>query len=77
MHTFPHTLIHAARTAELAAEAASWRLAHEAAAATATAPAVPALRLRLGAVLISAGVRLLEPAHVHAHLHSRAQQRAA
>ncbi|MFD9572703.1 hypothetical protein ACFWBI_23010 [Streptomyces sp. NPDC059982] len=71
MHAFPHTLIHAARTAELAAEAASWRLAHEAAAAT--APAVPALRYRLGAALISAGVRLLEPAHLHA----RVQQRAA
>ncbi|MER5811657.1 hypothetical protein ABT143_26315 [Streptomyces sp. NPDC002033] len=71
MHAFPHTLIHAARTAELAAEAASWRLAHEAAAAT--APAAPALRYRLGAALISAGVRLLEPAHLHA----RVQQRAA
>ncbi|MFG2618259.1 hypothetical protein ACGFXC_11595 [Streptomyces sp. NPDC048507] len=75
MHAYPHTLIHAARTAELAAEAASWRRAHEAAAPT--VPAVPALRNRLGAALISAGVRLLDPAHVQARPHTRVQQRAA
>ncbi|MER7465492.1 hypothetical protein [Streptomyces sp. NPDC097981] len=57
-----HTATHAARTTELAAEAAAWHLAH------ATAPAAPDLRDRLGEALISAGIRLMQPAHVHARI---------
>ncbi|RPF40835.1 hypothetical protein EDD96_4614 [Streptomyces sp. Ag109_G2-6] len=75
MHAFTHTRIHAARTAELAAEAAAWRLAHEAAAPDpTTAPAAPAaLRNRLGEALVSAGIRLMQPEH----LHTRIRQHAA
>ncbi|GLX40228.1 hypothetical protein Sros01_63010 [Streptomyces roseochromogenus] len=80
MHAFPyaeiHAEIHAARTAELAAEAAAWHLAHESAAPGAPAAhavhAVPALRNRLGEALISAGLRLMEPAHVHARVRQHA-----
>ncbi|MET8754426.1 hypothetical protein ABZW32_30680 [Streptomyces sp. NPDC004667] len=79
MHAFQHAEIHAARTAELAAEAAAWHLAHESAApatpgalATHAAHAAPALRNRLGEALISAGLRLMEPAHVHARLRQHA-----
>lgn len=64
MHAFPHTEIHAARTAELTAEAAAWRLAREA--APAAAPALPALRNRVGEALIAAGNRLTHPAPAHA-----------
>lgn len=77
MHAFPyaeiHAEIHAARTAELAAEAAAWHLAHESATPAAPAAhAVPALRNRLGEALISAGLRLMEPAHVHARVRQHA-----
>lgn len=69
MHAFTpaeiHAETHAARTAELAAEAAGWHLAREAAPAV---PAVPALRNRLGEALVSAGIRLMQPAHVHARI---------
>ncbi len=61
MHAFTHAPIHAARTAELAAEAAAWRLA-------ASADITPALRDRLGEALVAAGIRLMQPAHVHARL---------
>ncbi|MEV6953912.1 hypothetical protein [Streptomyces sp. NPDC051183] len=68
MHAFTHIRIHAARTAELAAEAAEWHLAHKSAP---TAPTAPALRDRLGEVLVAAGIRLMQPAHVHARIHQR------
>ncbi|MCX5147508.1 hypothetical protein OHB36_12095 [Streptomyces sp. NBC_00320] len=55
-----HAEAHATRTAELAAEAAAWHLARE------TAPAAPALRNLLGEALVSAGIRLMQPAHIHA-----------
>ncbi|MFB6812694.1 hypothetical protein [Streptomyces sp. NPDC056387] len=64
MHAFPsaelHAEAHAARTAALAAEAAAWRLAHDG------APASPALRNRIGEALVCAGIRLMQPAHLHA-----------
>ncbi|MEU3727080.1 hypothetical protein [Streptomyces sp. NPDC031705] len=62
MHTFSHARIHAARTAELAAEAAAWRLAREA------APATAALRNQVGEALIAAGIRLMQPAHLQARI---------
>ncbi|MFC9298751.1 hypothetical protein ACFTWH_22810 [Streptomyces sp. NPDC057011] len=58
MHAYTHARIHATRSAELAAEAAAWRLARE-------ADTTPTLRNRLGQALIGAGMRLLEPAHAH------------
>ncbi|EFL15418.1 hypothetical protein [Streptomyces sp. C] len=73
MHAFPHTEMHAARTAELAAEAAAWRLAREAAPAGSPAlPAMAALRNRLGEALVSAGTRLLQPAPAHARVRHHA-----
>ena len=70
MHAFDHALNHAARTTELAAEAAAWHLAHEAAPVTAiAAPALPALRNRLGEALVTAGIRLMQPAHDHTRIH--------
>ncbi|MEU9037389.1 hypothetical protein AB0D45_21160 [Streptomyces sp. NPDC048352] len=66
MHAFSHARIHAARTAELAAEAAAWRLAREA--APATAAALPALRNQVGEALIAAGIRLMQPAHLQARI---------
>lgn len=68
MHAFDydHARTHAARSAELAAEAAAHRLAEQA-----VGPAAP-LRQRLAEALISAGVRLLEPAHVHTRVHRHA-----
>ncbi|MFI6005621.1 hypothetical protein ACIA98_35380 [Streptomyces sp. NPDC051366] len=70
MHAFTpaeiHAETHATRTAELAAEAAAWHLARE------TSPAAPALRNLLGEALVSAGIRLMQPAHIHARI-----QRAA
>ncbi|MEU8433984.1 hypothetical protein AB0F18_13870 [Streptomyces sp. NPDC029216] len=68
MHAFPHTRIHAARTAELAADAAAWRLARDA--APAAAPA--ALRNRLGEALVAAGARLMRPEHLHARVQRHA-----
>ncbi|MEU2396059.1 hypothetical protein [Streptomyces sp. NPDC007369] len=61
---------HAARTAELAAEAAA---GHLAAAPAGPAP-VRALRNRLGEALVRTGIRLLEPGHGHSHgrVHARA-----
>ncbi|MCX5378138.1 hypothetical protein [Streptomyces sp. NBC_00091] len=68
MHAFPpaeiHTQSHAARTAELAAEAAAWHLAREAA----PLPPAPALRNRVGEALVAAGMHLMQPAHIHARL---------
>ncbi|MER8092298.1 hypothetical protein [Streptomyces goshikiensis] len=72
-----HASTHAARTAELTAEAAAWRLARGAATPTAPAPhsrpvraalpLLPALRNRLGEALVSAGIRLMRPAHSGVH----------
>ncbi|MBT2542497.1 hypothetical protein J7E99_17675 [Streptomyces sp. ISL-44] len=67
MHAFTHARIHAARTAELAAAAAAWHLAS-------SADTTPALRDRLGEALVAAGMRLMQPAHIHARLR---QQHAA
>lgn len=61
MHAFTHAADHAARTAELAAKAAAWRLA-------ASVDTTPALRDRLGEALVAAGIRLMQPAHIHARL---------
>ncbi|MFD3553719.1 hypothetical protein ACFWWA_16660 [Streptomyces goshikiensis] len=59
---------HTARTAELTAEAAAWRLVRDSAVPTAPAlPALPALRNRLGEALVSAGIRLMRPAHSGVH----------
>ncbi|MFF4581707.1 hypothetical protein ACFY15_25465 [Streptomyces sp. NPDC001373] len=69
MHAFTHTRIHAARTAELAAEAAALRLAREA--APAARPSSAALRNRLGEALVAAGNRLIQsrpaPARIQRH----------
>ncbi|MFF5444424.1 hypothetical protein [Streptomyces sp. NPDC012888] len=65
MYAFTHARLHAARTAELAAEAAAWRLAEQGRPTTVAAPAPAAaggLRVRLGLVLIHAGTRLAHPA---------------
>ncbi|MFD8147979.1 hypothetical protein [Streptomyces sp. NPDC059708] len=75
MHAFTHTRIHAARTAELAADAAAWRLSREAAPAAAPAAATPvsaALRDRLGEALVAAGTRLMRPGHPHARVQRHA-----
>ncbi|NXY95128.1 hypothetical protein HYE82_12140 [Streptomyces sp. BR123] len=58
---------HAARTAELAAEAAAGHLAREAAPAPAGPAPVRALRNRLGEALVRTGNRLLQPGHGHGH----------
>ncbi|MEU3406741.1 hypothetical protein ABZ766_22755 [Streptomyces sp. NPDC006670] len=70
MHAFTHTRIHAARTAELAAEAAAWRLTRDAAPAAAPAPA--ALRNRLGEALVAAGTRLMRPEQLPARVQRHA-----
>ncbi|MGW0395670.1 hypothetical protein ACWDYJ_33335 [Streptomyces sp. NPDC003042] len=70
MSTFHHARAHAARTAELAAEAAAWRLAQNS--RPARTPALPALRNRLGKALVAAGIRLMQPAHVHARIQRHA-----
>ncbi len=75
MHTFTHdeinaglaTRMHAARTAELAAEAAARQLSRKAARATHT-PLAPALRNRIGKALVSAGTRLMQPTRTHARI---------
>ncbi|UQX01362.1 hypothetical protein [Streptomyces sp. RerS4] len=79
MHAFPHAEIHAARTAELAAEAAAWRLARQAAPCAPAAPApsaapsaLSALRNRAGEALVHVGIRLMQPAHLHARLQGHA-----
>ncbi|MCY0918105.1 MULTISPECIES: hypothetical protein [unclassified Streptomyces] len=66
-HTDLHTALHAGRTAELAAEAAAWHLARSAA-PVAPEPALPVLRNRLGEALVAAGIRLMQPAHVHSRV---------
>ncbi|KOU39007.1 hypothetical protein ADK55_34040 [Streptomyces sp. WM4235] len=66
-HTDLHTALHAGRTAELAAEAAAWHLARDAA-PVASEPALPLLRNRLGEALVAAGIRLMQPAHVHSRV---------
>ncbi|MFD6937885.1 hypothetical protein ACFWAP_17245 [Streptomyces goshikiensis] len=82
-HAEIHASAHAARTAELTAEAAAWRLARGAATPTAAAPHArpvraalpvptvlpvrPVLRNRLGEALVSAGIRLMRPAHSGVH----------
>ncbi|MFD9265207.1 hypothetical protein ACFWB1_30870 [Streptomyces goshikiensis] len=76
-HAEIHASTHAARTAELTAEATAWRLARGAATPTTPAPpalpvraALPvlaALRNRLGEALVSAGIRLMRPAHSGVH----------
>lgn len=70
MHAFTHTRIHAARAAQLAAEAAARRLAHES--AVPAAPVVPALRNRLGEALVGAGLRLMDSAHPHVRVRRHA-----
>ncbi|MEU3064742.1 hypothetical protein AB0P12_31075 [Streptomyces subrutilus] len=65
MDAYSHARTHAGRTVELAAEAATERLAR------AAAPAAPALRDRLGRALIAAGVRLTRPAHAPARVQRR------
>ncbi|MFI9184324.1 hypothetical protein ACIGXG_19140 [Streptomyces goshikiensis] len=77
IHAEMYASAHAARTAELTAEAAAWRLARGAATPAAPAPharlvrvvpaVLPALRNRLGEALVSAGIRLMRPAHSGAH----------
>ncbi|MFJ5634305.1 hypothetical protein ACIQF5_16890 [Streptomyces goshikiensis] len=78
IHAEMYASTHAARTAELTAEAAAWRLARGAATGTAPAPGalpvravllpvLPALRNRLGEALVSAGIRLMRPAHSGVH----------
>ncbi|MEV7526193.1 hypothetical protein [Streptomyces sp. NPDC091371] len=64
MHELNHAQTHATRTAELAAEAAAWRLA-------ASVDTTPALRDRLGEVLIAAGIRLMRPDHIHTRVQHR------
>ncbi|WP_329384983.1 hypothetical protein OG625_24475 [Streptomyces sp. NBC_01351] len=61
MHAFAHAADHATRTAELAAEAAAWRLA-------ASVDTTPALRDRLGEALIAVGIRLMRPDHIHSRV---------
>ncbi|MER5775912.1 hypothetical protein ABT144_16780 [Streptomyces sp. NPDC002039] len=69
-HTDLHTALHAGRTAELAAEAAAWHLTRNAApvAPEPALPALPVLRNRLGEALVAAGIRLMQPAHVHSRV---------
>ncbi|MCX5075174.1 hypothetical protein OHA84_14885 [Streptomyces sp. NBC_00513] len=69
-HTDLHTALHAGRTAELAAEAAAWHLARNAAPAASepALPLLPLLRNRLGEALVAAGIRLMQPAHVHSRV---------
>ncbi|MGW6838184.1 hypothetical protein ACWGCI_32935 [Streptomyces sp. NPDC054949] len=72
-HTDLHTALHAGRTAELAAEAAAWHLARDAAPvasepALPLLPLLPVLRNRLGEALVAAGIRLMQPAHVHSRV---------
>ncbi|MCX4778674.1 hypothetical protein [Streptomyces sp. NBC_01264] len=65
MHAFSHAQIHADTHATRTAEAAAWRLAREAAPHPGHHPAA-ALRNQLGESLIALGIRLIQPAHLHA-----------
>lgn len=80
MHAFTHAEIHAeahaARTTELAAEAATWRLTHEATPGAPVVPVAPALRNRLGEALVATGIRLMQPSHIPVHIHARVQRAA-
>lgn len=68
MHAFSHAEIHAEMHATRTAEAAAWRRAQEAAPHVSYVPhpRAPALRNRLGETLIALGIRLIQPAHLHA-----------
>ncbi|MET9852741.1 hypothetical protein ABZY57_07335 [Streptomyces sp. NPDC006450] len=68
MHAFSHAQIHAEIHATRTAEAAAWRRAREAAPHAFYIPHLraPALRNRLGESLIALGIRLIQPAHLHA-----------
>ncbi|MEV7728288.1 hypothetical protein AB0P15_26560 [Streptomyces sp. NPDC087917] len=81
MHAFQYVEIHAARAHELAAEAAAWHLAREAAPTPAVSPArrapalltvLPAVRNRVGEALVSVGIRLMQPAHLQSRVHRHA-----
>ncbi|WP_327283635.1 MULTISPECIES: hypothetical protein [unclassified Streptomyces] len=83
MHAFTpaeiHAETHAARTTALAAEAAAWRLARGSGPAAQASPVLavsPALRNRIGEALVGAGIRLMQPEHVHARI-TRAPHAAA
>lgn len=70
MHAFSHAQIHAEIHATRTAEAAAWRRAREAAPHVSYVPRLraPALRNRLGETLIALGIRLIQPAHLHARI---------
>ncbi|MFZ3497906.1 hypothetical protein ACODT5_32575 [Streptomyces sp. 5.8] len=70
MHAFSHAQNHAEIHATRTAEAAAWRRAQEAAPHVSYAPhrRAPALRNRLGESLIALGIRLIQPAHLHARI---------
>ncbi|MFD7260864.1 hypothetical protein [Streptomyces sp. NPDC059874] len=61
MHAFTHAADHATRTAELAAQAAAWRLG-------ASVDGAPALRDRLGEALIAVGIGLMRPERIHSRV---------
>ncbi|WP_407838980.1 hypothetical protein ACE1OC_25615 [Streptomyces sp. DSM 116496] len=67
MHAFSHAQNHAAIHATRTAEAAAWRRARAAAPHLCHHPA-SALRNRAGEALISAGIRLIQPAHLQARI---------
>lgn len=67
MHAFSHAHNHAETHATRTAEAAAWRRAREAAPHLCRHPA-SALRNRAGEALISAGIRLIQPAYLHARI---------
>ncbi|MFB6521983.1 hypothetical protein [Streptomyces sp. NPDC056401] len=67
MHAFSHAHNHAETHATRTAEAAAWRRARAAAPHLCRHPA-SALRNRAGEALISAGIRLIQPAHLHARI---------
>ncbi len=70
MHAFSHAQIHSAIHSTRTAEAAAWRRAREAApyGSRVPRPRAPALRNRLGETLIALGIRLIQPAHLHARI---------
>ncbi|MFI5862879.1 hypothetical protein [Streptomyces sp. NPDC051546] len=65
MHPFSHAQIHAEVHTVRTAEAATWRRTREAAPHLCRHPA-SALRNRVGEALITTGIRLIQPAHLHA-----------
>ncbi|MFF1411179.1 hypothetical protein ACFVX6_15530 [Streptomyces sp. NPDC058289] len=70
MHAFSHAQIHAATHATLTAQAAAWRRAREAGPDASHVPHLraPALRNQLGETLIALGIRMIQPAHLHARI---------